>query len=193
MTDSRSFQIIAPAFNLPPHSDAEAFGSAVWLWMHGPNHRNLPLTALDHMLLPAIRLRQYVLILEERPEGITRPIGYLGWANLSAEAESRYLRNPYQGLRNEDWNSGDRMWLVDFFAPFGDSQKVHALWSPFFANASVRYMYHRSHERGVTVRTLNGAQVDPAHARQWWTDRPMLAASHGEATSTLIADGAKSP
>ena len=173
---SRSFKTIAPAFGLPPLSDAEAFGSAAWLWMNSPKHRELPLLALDHLLLPAIRLRQYVLVLEERAEGVSRPVGYLSWANLSADAESRYMDNPYQGLGAQEWNSGDRMWFIDFFAPLGESKRINSLWRPHFAAASARYLYHRSHERGVIVRTYTGARVDPAYARQWWADRPLLAA-----------------
>lgn len=86
--------------------------------MQSPQHCNLPLLALDAMLLPAIRQQQYVLVLEEAGTG-SRPIGYLGWANLSAEAESRYLHGLTGALTAHDWNSGDRMWFTDFFAPPG--------------------------------------------------------------------------
>jgi cytolysin-activating lysine-acyltransferase len=179
MTDSSSFQIIGPAFNLPPHSDAEAFGSAVWLWMHGANHSNMPLAALNQALLPVIQLQQYVLVLDNSQQA-AKPVGYLSWANLSAEAEQRYLRGPNLGLRPDDWNSGDRMWLVDVFAPFGHTAQMSALWKPLFATISARYLYHRSNERGVSVRTFTGTRVDPAYARQWWADRPMLAAAPGQ-------------
>lgn len=169
---------IAPAFKLPAHSDAESFGSAAWLWMHSNLHKHHPLIALEHTLLPAIRLGQYVLVLEQdATTGVRRPIGYLGWANLSPQAEARYISNPIAGLRSEDWNSGDRMWFTDFIAPFGHAAKVHAIWKPLFAHASGRYMYHRSNERGVQVRQFVGAQVNPADARQWWAQRPMLAVS----------------
>lgn len=172
---SSTFEIIAPAFNLPPHSDAEAFGSATWLWMHGTNQRNLPLAALDQMLLPAITLGQYAMVMEQMPSG-ARPVAYLGWANLSAEAESRYMHSPSNGLCSDDWNGGDRTWFTDFFAPFGHSRLLYMLLKEPMAGFSARYMYHRSHERGVRVLTFTGSRVDPAYARQWWEDRPMLAA-----------------
>lgn len=170
-----TFTIIAPAFNLPPHSDAEAFGSATWLWMHGSKQRNLPLAALDQVLLPAITRGQYAMVMEHLPSG-TRPVAYLGWANLSAEAEARYVHSPLNGLGSDDWNSGDRTWFIDFFAPFGHSKLLHTLLKTPMAGFSARYMYHRSHERGVRVLTFTGARVDPTYARQWWADRPMLAA-----------------
>lgn len=168
--------IVAPAFNLPATSDAESLGVAVWLWMHAPKHNTRPLFALEHGLLPAIHLGQYVLVIEKDTQtGARRPIGYLGWANLSAEAEARYVDNPITGLQRDDWNSGDRMWLIDFVAPFGHAAKVHATWRPLFAKAVVRYMYHRSNERGVQVREITGLQVKPDEARQWWAQRPILA------------------
>ncbi|MDO8770401.1 MAG: toxin-activating lysine-acyltransferase [Burkholderiaceae bacterium] len=183
---SPSLRIVAPAFDLPSHSDAEAFGSATWLWMHAKNHRDIPLLALDHMLLPAISLRQYALVLEETQTG-TRPIGYLGWANLSAEAESRYLHSPFGGLSNLDWNSGDRMWFVDFFTPFGHSRQVYALLKPLFSGISARYMYHHSNERGVRVLTYTGSRVERAYARKWWTERPMRAVPHKPDAEAIAA------
>ena len=175
MTTSE-FHIAAPAFNLPAQSDAESFGSSVWLWMHAAKHNNRPIFALEHMLLPAIHLGQYILVLEQSAStGVRRPIGYLGWANLSAEAEARYVQNPITGLTRNDWNSGDRMWFVDFVAPFGHAAKVHSLWKPLLAKSSGRFMYHRSNERGVQVRQFTGAQVSPEEAQQWWAQRPILA------------------
>lgn len=172
-----TYKVIAPVFNLPAQSDAESFGSVVWLLMHGERHNGQPLFALEHTVLPAIGLGQYVLVLElDAQSGARRPVGYLGWANLSAEAESRYVRNPVSGLTREDWNSGDRMWFTDYATPFGNTSKVHNLWKPLFAKASARFMYHRSNERGVHIRQFTGAQVKPEEARQWWADRPILAA-----------------
>jgi cytolysin-activating lysine-acyltransferase len=178
---SPKFKFIAPALipvtlDQPLISEAEYFGSAAWLWMHSPNHRKLPLHALNDLLLPAIRLHQFVLVMEVLEQG-SRPIAYFGWANLNAQTESRYIRNPLSGLGPEDWNSGDRMWLTDYFVPFGHIGRVHKLLQSLMCKASLRYLYHRSNERGVRVCTFTGAQVDPAYARQWWIERRMLASA----------------
>jgi len=176
---TRSWKVIAPALVSAPGdadtpSDAEIFGSAVWLWMQGPNHRNLPLHALDRLLLPAVRSQQFALVMEADAQ-TTRPVGYMAWANLSAEAESRYIASPLHGLNEEDWNSGDRMWCTEFFAPQTSPHRVKRLLAPLFAHASFRYLGHRSHERGVKVFTFRGTQVEPLYALQWWNARPMLA------------------
>jgi cytolysin-activating lysine-acyltransferase len=176
-----TFKIIAPALipaapDQTAPSEAEYFGSAAWLWMHSKNHRHIPLHALNDLLLPAIRLQQFVLVMEVLEQG-SRPVAYFGWANLNAQAESRYISNPTAGLSPDDWNSGDRMWLTDYFAPFGNVVRIHKLLESVLCNVSARYLYHRSNERGVRVLTSTGANVDPAYARQWWRDRPMLASS----------------
>jgi len=178
-----NIHIVAPAFGFPAQSDAESFGSAVWLWMHAVKLNDRPLYALDHMLMPAIQLGQYVLVVEVDAGGAKRPIGYLGWANLSAEAEARYVNNAITGLTREDWNSGDRMWFIDFVTPFGDASKAHAVWKPLFAKASGRFMYHRSHERGVTVRHFIGADVASQDAQAWWVKRPILAVADQASTA----------
>ena len=174
-----NLSIIAPAFapvstDASALSDAEYFGSAVWLWMQSSNHRNLRLHSLDALLLPAIRLRQFAMVMEASNQG-TRPVAYLAWANLSAQAESRYVSNPLYGLNDDDWNSGDRMWFTDCFAPFGNALRIRKMLQPLFSKASARYLYHRSHERGVRVLTFVGSQVDSTYASQWWNDRPILA------------------
>ncbi len=176
---TQHYRIIAPAFDLPPRSEAEAFGSATWLWTHSKNHCVVPLLALEDLLLPAIARRQYVIVLKKTGK-VTRPVGYMSWANLSADAESRYLHNSSLGLHGDDWNSGDRMWLIDCFAPFGDVAAVIRLCKPLFARVSARYINHHSNERGLTVRTVTGGKVDRTYAKQWWSERPMLAAKRPE-------------
>ena len=175
--------LVAPALGHPAISDAESFGSAVWLWMQAAKLHDRPLYALDRMLLPAIQLGQYVLVMEIDDAGAKHPIAYLGWANLSAEAEARYVINPITGLTREDWKSGDRMWLIDFVAPFGDASKLHAASKPLFAKASARFMYHRSHERGVRVGHLVGTHVTPQDAHAWWKQRPIVSSTQ-PATNT---------
>lgn len=169
-----SLIITAPALGLPAHNDAETFGAATWLWMQEPDHRDLPLLALSQLLLPPIQCQQYILASEAVGE-TTRPVAYLAWANLSAEAESRYLHNPARGLRQQDWHSGDRMWLTDWFTPFGHAKAFRAALRELLPVVCARALYHRGNERGMRVMTFHGKAVSPAQERQWWRERPMLA------------------
>lgn len=172
-----TYKVISPACNYPAASDAESFGMAAWLWMHADKHNERPLYTLDRMLMPAIELGQYVIVIETNHEtGAVRPVGYLSWANLAPQVEAQYVANPILGLSRDGWNSGERMWLIDFVAPFGHAARVHATWRPLLATSSARYLYHRAHERGVEIRLCIGIRTRPDSARQWWAERPILAA-----------------
>lgn len=171
------YSVIAPTRQYPAASQAESFGSAVWLLSHSRVHRQQPLWALGRTVLPAIELGQYALVLERGTEASTqRPVGYLSWAMLNPEAEARYVQNPINGLAAADWNSGERLWYVDYVVPFGKVPRIHRIFKSLQSEVSGRYMYHRSHERGVQVRRFSGAGVDRQTARQWWAQRPILAA-----------------
>lgn len=172
-----SLQLIAPAFHVSTHSEAEVFGSAVWLWMHTSDHRDLPLKALTQLLLPPLKNRQYVLASADDGRDV-RPVAYVAWAMLSAEAESRYLDNPAVGLRVDDWASGDRMWFVDWFAPFGHSDAFGRVVRRLMPDVRARSLDHRGNERGMRVVTHRGRNVTAEQSRLWWQARPMLAHIH---------------
>lgn len=168
--------IIAPTLNRPPHSETEAFGAVTWLWMQSPDHRTLPLQALQQLLLPAIQTGQYLLLHERRATG-HQPVAYMSWAHLSAEAESRYLDHPLRGLQPSDWRSGDRMWVIDWITPFGHAHQLHTHGRELLPQVCFRFLYHRGNERGLRIKTYRGRAISAEQARQWWLARPMLAAA----------------
>ncbi|WP_258034832.1 toxin-activating lysine-acyltransferase, partial [Pectobacterium odoriferum] len=54
------YQLTAPLLG-GQFSEAEALGAAVWLWMHSAQHRDIPLSVLPTLLLPAIKHQQFVI------------------------------------------------------------------------------------------------------------------------------------
>jgi cytolysin-activating lysine-acyltransferase len=172
-TASSHIEIIAPALGHPAASSAESFGSAAWLWMHSRQHSDLPLMALNNLLLPSIGLQQYILLLQSDHKG-KRPIAFLCWANLNAQTEKSYIQSTRRGLQSDQWNSGDRMWITDWLTPFGHAPHLHRIAKSLLAKASLRFIAHRGHERGFHIRIRSGAQVEPAHAMDWWRERPLL-------------------
>ena len=164
--------ITAPALNAPGHSEAEVFGSVVWLWMNAPAQNDLPLRALPHVLLPPLKQQQFILAAE--PDGVAlKPVAYVAWAHLDAQAEQRYLRDPANGLRREDWNSGDRLWITHWFTPFGHSRALRQIVVQLLADRCMRALDHRGHERGSRVLTFRGDRVTQGEADRWWAARPM--------------------
>ena len=93
-------------------------GEIVWLMAHSKLHQEWPITSIFQWVLPALMHKQCRLY---RRNG--RPVAYVAWARMSKEVEEAYVLNP-KSLQPKDWTSGDRGWLVDWIAPFGDSASV---------------------------------------------------------------------
>jgi len=163
-----SLDIVAPRLLCRPWHQAEALGSAVWLWMHSPAHRGAPLGVLPAVLVPAIKSGQFVLATQAG-----KPVFYLSWASFSEDAEARYLSNPPEHMPEEDWASGDRVWLLDWVAPFGHTRMLRHLVAQLFSDRCLRALQHRGDERGLRVMEFKGIGVLNEEARAWFVDHPI--------------------
>lgn len=167
--NATSLSLIAPGLIEQTWNEAEVLGSVAWLWMHSKSHRNFPLHTLPVLLLPAIKNRQFIVASEAG-----RPVFYLSWANLSLEAEQRYLANSPLLMPDADWNCGDRMWILDWVAPFGHTKVMsQILKQQLFANRWMRALYHRGNERGIQIRTFQGMAVLLEEAKAWFNTHPV--------------------
>jgi len=163
------FDIIAPGLIDEPWNEATVLGSVTWLWMHSSAHRDAPLHSLPRLLLPALKHRQFVLGSEAG-----KPVVYLSWLNLSASAEQRYVECSPLVRDDADWNSGERLWLNDFVAPFGHTTDLARLIQRrLFPNRCMRSLDHHGEERGLRVKTHMGIGVIPEQARAWFAAHPL--------------------
>ncbi|MEY8772365.1 toxin-activating lysine-acyltransferase [Erwinia sp. ACCC 02193] len=150
-------------------SEAEAFGAAVWLWMHSAAHRDLPLHALPTVLLPIIKRQQYALVSRD-----ARPLFFLSWMWLDDVAERRYLKQPAISVQDRDWASGERMWIRDWIAPFGDTMAMRRLvGNTLFPECCFRALYHRGAEKGQRVINFKGDRISHQQARAWRAAHPL--------------------
>lgn len=129
-----------------PHTVAEALGQIVWLLSQSPLHRELKLKDLEWSFMPAIVSEQFRIFrfgplaaldgvnsesfqkFGMSPQGLEQlPLGVATWAHLSEAAERKLEQGEHLAL--EDWKSGDRLWLVEFVAPFsnGESKIAEAM------------------------------------------------------------------
>jgi cytolysin-activating lysine-acyltransferase len=95
-------------------------GPVAWLMMQQPGTRHTLLSELEWRVMPALMLQQAKLYMRDEA-----PLAYVSWARLSPEAALRYRGAPHQ-LAAADWKSGDQVWLVDLFTPFGGAMDVLA-------------------------------------------------------------------
>jgi cytolysin-activating lysine-acyltransferase len=93
-------------------------GPVAWLMMQQSATRHTLLSELEWRVMPALVLNQSKLYMRD-----SAPIAYVSWALLSEAVVERYKTAPHQ-LTASDWKSGDQVWLIDLFTPFGGAQDV---------------------------------------------------------------------
>jgi cytolysin-activating lysine-acyltransferase len=133
----------AAAFSTPetgaPRTIAEALGQITWLLSQSPMHRELKIKDLEWSIMPAILKEQFRLFrfgpttafegvdpMQFAALGLSRegleqlPLGLAIWAHLSDAAEAKLEQG--ERLSLEDWNSGDKTWLVELITPFATEE-----------------------------------------------------------------------
>ena len=165
-------RIVAPQFEPHALSEAEVLGSAVWLWLHSKSHQNAPLSALNTLLLPAIKTGQYLLAFDN-----DTPVAYVAWAQLDEVREASYLQHASQLSTVSDWRSGERGWFTDYITPFGHAKVIGQLLThSLFPNGLFRSLYHKGNDKGLRVMTFHGAAVHPLEAKHWFEQHPVCQA-----------------
>lgn len=93
-------------------------GPVVWLMMQQPGTKHTFLSELEWRVMPALVLDQAKLYMRDG-----MPLAFASWAKLSDEAVLRYRAAPHR-LAPADWKSGEQVWLVDVFTPFGGAAEL---------------------------------------------------------------------
>jgi cytolysin-activating lysine-acyltransferase len=95
-------------------------GEMAWLLTQSPLHRAMQIGDIEWLCMPALLKRQFYLFRDGE-----RPVGLALWAKCGPEAEAKLDRGmiePENRLTLEEWDSGDRVWLVDLIAPFANNE-----------------------------------------------------------------------
>ena len=98
-------------------------GEMTWLLTQSPLHRALTLGDLEWLVMPALLAEQFYVFRDGE-----RPIGLALWARTTAEGEAKLERGmvePTNRLTLDEWQNGDRVWLIDLVAPFATAENQH--------------------------------------------------------------------
>lgn len=93
-------------------------GPVTWLMMQQAVNRHTLISELEWRVMPALLRDQAKLYLKDEA-----PIAFVSWAKISEEVAQRYQSAPHQ-LAMSDWASGEQIWLIDVFTPFGGAHEV---------------------------------------------------------------------
>jgi hemolysin-activating ACP:hemolysin acyltransferase len=109
------------------------------------DRKRLSISALVAWLVTPIRLGQALFIYS--PEG--RPLGFATWAFLDDESAGRLGGGTLDLLSQDDWNDGERLWIVDFVAPYGDARKLASALREQLAPSHPRFEFVRRRNSGI--------------------------------------------
>lgn len=144
----------AAAEQAPPRTVGGALGEIVWLLSQSPAHRHaLFLADLEWLVMPPLTLGQYRLFY-----GKGRPVGVAVWAFVSEDAEKRLSSGGR--LAAGEWRGGDRLWLVELIAPFGQAEvMLEDLRKTALADRRFRFVRTHPNGRRETVE-LTGVDAE---------------------------------
>lgn len=140
--------------------DFTILGHIAWLWANSPLHREWSISLFTKNILPAIQHKQYVLLMRDE-----FPVGFCSWANLSLINEVKYVRD-VTSLTLEDWNSGERKWLIDWIVPFGDNHALYTNMRRKFPNDVFRAIRVYPNSSEAKIIHVQGGKINKTAAKK---------------------------
>ena len=132
-------------------------GEITWLLSQSPIYKNLFISDLEWMVMPAILLEQFRIFY-----GPNSPAAVALWANVSDETDAR-LRSGESRLKANEWKGGEIPWLIELVTPFGAQDEILIDLSNSVFNDKP-FNFHTAGPNGREVKTF-----DPADLK---TDKP---------------------
>lgn len=109
----------APTKVTPP-TVSHLLGEMTWLLTQSPLHQAMQIRDIEWLCMPALLKEQFYLFRDGN-----QPVGLAMWAKCGAAAEKKLeggMIEPENRLTLEEWDSGQRIWLVDLIAPFANNE-----------------------------------------------------------------------
>lgn len=169
------YLVHAPGLGHAQLQPPEAFGAAVWLAMQAPKVKNLALHQLSQLVLQPQAAHSDILVMSLDQSGKWQPRLWLAYAQMSAEHERDYVRNPSVPLPAQAWHSGDRLWLLHLIAHPQYDHALHQVLQDLFTQRSARSLSPDSHRNGQRIVTWRGTDCNHTQAQTYWQQRPILA------------------
>lgn len=138
----------------PSPAQLAGLGELAFLFMRAPNYAVRAVEAMRHAIEPAIDTGHFAIM---RHNGVPRAA--VTWAFFDAATETRLLAG--ERLASADWMSGDRVWLMDLIAPYGQGS-ARAMVRHFEAALSAdttRYRFTRASRKPGMARLVTATRL----------------------------------
>lgn len=110
-----------PPIEAPSAEKLRVYGDMMFLAFRSPRHRAMPLGTLKTYIETPIELGQFRIF---RFDDVPRAM--YTWAFMNEAAERKLVEGI--PLVPEDWNSGERLWIIDLIAPYRGLMKEIGRW-----------------------------------------------------------------
>jgi cytolysin-activating lysine-acyltransferase len=132
----------------------------MWLWSNSGLHKSWPVALQTRFVLPAVMHGQYFIM--ER-DGV--PCAYCSWAWMTLETEVKFVLNP-NSLQPEDWTAGNRLWFIDWIAPFSapDTRALRGRMAERFPREVARALRVKPGRTKARIATFAGSALNREEA-----------------------------
>jgi cytolysin-activating lysine-acyltransferase len=127
-----------------PIAMSQIMGDILFLMMKAPFYKHLFLNDFEWLVFPAVELKQMRIFRNEK-----MPLCYISWASINEDIESRLLNGVYK-LRPMDWNSGDKIFIIDNINLTGqNTQFLKSLNETVFKDKEVKLFRPKKDGKGL--------------------------------------------
>ncbi|QCO07283.1 toxin-activating lysine-acyltransferase [Azospirillum argentinense] len=136
-------------------------GASIALMSQSKFHRTWSVADIERLIVPPIQLGQCRLYRVDN-----RPIGLVTWAFFDVTAE-RAFHDGTRKIQAPDWHSGNRLWIIDFIAPFGGARNiVRDLRKNIFFNRTAKSTRRDHFGNILKINNWNGCGVSNLNKNQ---------------------------
>ncbi len=151
MARSKSGKIrpVADRIASPSPEAMRIYGDFIYLAMRSQRHQGISIAGFREAFEMVIALGQFrIFRFDEVPRGL------FTWAWLSPEAEKKYVSG--EPLGPDDWNSGERLWLIDMIAPYKGLTTAMVRWIMIPGNfAEKEFIFRRVSGKNNTRKIVH--------------------------------------
>lgn len=151
---SETLSAIPAGTDPAPKTVAQMLGEIVWLMTQSPIHKQLFIGDLEWFAMPPVLLEQFRLFY-----GQNAPAAVALWARVSEETEQRLVAGAHK-LRADEWQGGDKLWLIELVAPFGAHDEILADLAGSVFNGQP-FKFHAVNAQGQREVKTYGAEDAP--------------------------------